>query len=89
MRIGWPRNTRFSGGIRFERSVPLAESVGGLLLFKEAILEFLDEQGREQDTLAWYATPEQFERRVGRLFDLLVIHLARGYEKASTPYTAA
>ena len=76
------------GKLRFERNVPLDECIGGLFLFKEAMLDFLDDQGNDQGSLAWYAA-EQFERRVNRLFDLLVIHLVRGYEKARRLHTAA
>ena len=69
------------GRFRFEAAVPLHESVAGLFLLKEKMLDFLDEQGTGQDYLALYAE-EQFERRIGRFFDLLTIHLARGYETA-------
>jgi len=69
------------GRVRFEESVPLHESVRGLCLIKDKMIDFLDEQGYSQDTLAIYAE-EQFERHLGRFFDILVIHLARGYEKA-------
>lgn len=69
------------GKVRFEESVPLHESVRGLCLIKDKMIDFLDEQGVGQDSLALYAE-EQFERHVGRFFDLLVIHLVRGYEKA-------
>ena len=69
------------GRLRFEESVPLHESVQGLCLIKDKMIEFLDEQGFNQDTLAVYAE-EQFERQLGRFFDLLVIHMVRGYEMA-------
>ena len=69
------------GKVRFEESVPLHESVRGLCLIKDKMIEFLDEQGFGQDAFALYAE-EEFERQVGRFFDVLVIHLARGYERA-------
>lgn len=51
----------------------------GLCLIKEKMIEFLDEQGIDPDTLALYAEA-QLERRVGAFFDDLIVHLARGYE---------
>ncbi len=69
------------GRLRFEQAVPLDESVRALCLLKEKMMDFIDEQGTDQDYLALYAE-EQFERRIGRFFDLLTIHLARGYERA-------
>ncbi|HTX37747.1 MAG TPA: hypothetical protein VME43_22115 [Bryobacteraceae bacterium] len=77
------------GNTRFEEGVPLHESVRGLFLLKEKMMDFLDEQGTDQDYFAMYAE-EQFERRIGRFFDLLTIHLVRGYEKAwrHAPHTA-
>ena len=69
------------GKARFEESVPLHESVRGLCLIKDKMIDFVDDQGIDQDALSLYAE-EQFERRIGRFFDLLVIHLTHGYEKA-------
>jgi len=69
------------GKERFAESVPLHESVRGLYLIKDKMIEFIDEQGFARDFLALYAE-EQLERRVGRFFDLLAIHLVRGYEMA-------
>jgi len=70
------------GRARFEESMPLHESVRGLCVIKDKMIEFLDNQGIDQDALSLYAE-EQLERRVGRFFDMLVIHLVRGYETAS------
>lgn len=69
------------GKTRFVEGVPLHESVRGLCLLKDKMMDFIDEQGIGQDSLALYAE-EQFERCIGRFFDLLAIHLVRGYEKA-------
>jgi len=66
---------------RFEESVPLHESIRGVCLIKDKMIDFVDEQGIDCDSVALYAE-EQLERHVGRFFDLLVIHLARGYEMA-------
>jgi hypothetical protein len=69
------------GKRRFEESVPLDECVRGLCLIKDKMIAFLDNQGIDQDALNLYAE-EQLERRVGRFFDMLVVHLVRGYEAA-------
>ena len=69
------------GRARFEESVPLSESVRGLCLIKDKMIDFVDEQGLDNDCLTLYAE-EQLERRVGRFFDLLVVHLVSGYEMA-------
>jgi len=69
------------GKERFRASVPLHEAVACLLTMKEKMIEFLDEQGTDRDWIALFAE-EQFERRIGRFFDLLITHLVRGYETA-------
>ncbi len=69
------------GRLRYEESVPLEECLRGLFLIKYRIIDFLDEQGIEADPLALYAEGE-FVRRIGPFFDLLAVHLVRGYEMA-------
>ena len=69
------------GGERFEQGVPLHEAVRGLCILREKMIEFLDEQGTDRDSVELYAE-EQFERRLGRFFDILLIHQVRGYETA-------
>jgi len=69
------------GRIRFGEGVPLHESVHTLCLLKEKIIDFVDEQGFNPEPLELYAE-EELERRVGRFFDLLLMHLVRGYEGA-------
>lgn len=69
------------GKIRFEESVPLYQSIHGLCLIKDAMVDFIHEQGIDRDCMALYAE-EELERRVGRFFDLLTVHLAHGYEIA-------
>jgi hypothetical protein len=67
------------GKTRYQESVPLHEAIRGLCLLKDAMIDFVREQGTDRDCIALYAE-EELERRVGRFFDLLVIHMARGYE---------
>ena len=69
------------GRTRFQQSVPLHESVHGLHLVKNAILDFIRDQGIEQTTVHIYAE-EELEHRVGRFFDCVVYHLVKGYEEA-------
>jgi hypothetical protein len=68
--------------VRHQKSVPLHESLLGLCLIKRKMFDFIDEQGLDQDCLTLYAE-EQLERQVGSFFDVLMIHLANGYEAAS------
>jgi hypothetical protein len=69
------------GKARFEESIPLHESVRALCLVKDKMFDFLDDHGAVRTSLEVYAE-EEFERRVGRFFDALIIHMARGYESA-------
>lgn len=70
------------GRTRFEESIPLHESVRALSITKEKMIDFLNEQAISRDSVELYAE-EEFERRIGRFFDELVIRMARGYETAS------
>ena len=67
------------GKTRFQESVPLHEAIQGLCLIKYAMIDFIHEQGIDRDFLALYAEEELWQR-MARFFDLLVIHMARGYE---------
>lgn len=69
------------GKSRFEESMPLHECVHAMCLLKQKMLDFVGEQGFHPDALELYAE-EELGYRVGRFFDLLVIHLIRGYEAA-------
>ena len=67
------------GKARYHESIPLHECLRGLCLIKDRMIDFIHEQAIDRDSVALYAE-EELERRVGRFFDLLVIHMARGYE---------
>ena len=69
------------GRLRFEEDVPLHESVRGLCIIREKVLDYVEEHILTKDVLELYAE-EELERRLGRFFDLLTIHLVRGYEAA-------
>jgi hypothetical protein len=67
------------GKLRYQDSVPLNESIRGLCLIKYAMMDFIHERGFEPDYMELYVEGE-LQSRVEKFFDLLVIHLARGYE---------
>jgi hypothetical protein len=76
------------GKARFEESIPLHESLRALYTIKYKMLDFVDEQRPDPDFLALYAE-EELERRVGRFFDHLIIHMTQGYETAWRHHTLA
>ena len=65
----------------FEDQVPLHEVVRALFFVKDKIFDFVAEQGFNMDALTLYAE-EELERHVDHFFDVLVVHLVRGYESA-------
>jgi hypothetical protein len=69
------------GRLRFAESIPLYEAVHGLLLVKNKMIDFVQEQAMAKTTVQVYAE-EELEHRVDRFFDILVCHLVRGYEHA-------
>ena len=69
------------GKLRFEQNVPLHESVRGLCIIREKMLDFVEEHIFSKSSLELYAE-EELERRLGRFFDLLTIHMVEGYERA-------
>jgi len=76
------------GRIRFEQSIPLHESVRALCIIKDKMLDFVSEHLMAKNSVELYAE-EELERRVGRFFDALIIHMARGWEAASRRAHAA
>jgi hypothetical protein len=70
------------GKARFEEGIPLHESVRALCMVKDKMIDFISEQAVMKNSVELYAE-EEFERRIGRFFDALIIHMARGYEAAS------
>ena len=69
------------GRKRFEENVPLSESVRGLQIFKDTIIDYARDEGFASNTLEIYAE-EELEHSVSRFFDWLIYHHVRGYEKA-------
>jgi hypothetical protein len=75
------------GKLRLEQDVPLHEAVRGLFIIREKMLDYVEEHIFTKNTLELYAE-EELERRLGRFFDLLTIHMVRGYERALRTATA-
>jgi hypothetical protein len=69
------------GVLRCEENVPLHEAVRALFIIRERVLDFVEQQMGSKDTLALYAE-EELDRRLGRFFDFLTLHLVKGYETA-------
>src|SRR5919109_49817 len=69
------------GKLRFEENVPLAETVRALLMIRQQTVDFVEEHVLMKNALNLYAE-EELERRLGRFFDLLTIHMVEGYERA-------
>jgi hypothetical protein len=67
------------GRRRFEDGIPLHESVHVLCIVRERVLDFVEEHVYSKNTLALYEQ-EELDRRLGRFFDLLTVHLVKGYE---------
>jgi hypothetical protein len=69
------------GKLRFEQGIPLDESVRALCIIRGRILAYVDEHIASTSSVELYAV-EELERRLGKFFDLLLVHLVRGYERA-------
>jgi len=69
------------GRQRFEADVPLHESVRCLCIVRERVLDFVEEHVVNKSSLELYAE-EELDRRLGRFFDTLTIHMVKGYETA-------
>lgn len=69
------------GKQRFEEGIPLHECVEALCLVREKMVDCVEAHIASKDAMELYCE-EELERRLGRFFDLLVIHFVRGYEHA-------
>jgi hypothetical protein len=69
------------GALRFQDGMPLHEAVRVVALVRERVLDFVEERLETKTTLALYEE-EELDRRLGRFFDLLTIHMVKGYEEA-------
>ena len=64
------------------------ECVRDLCVLKQTLLDFVEEHTFNKDCMELYAE-EELDRRVGRFFDLLIVHLVRGYESGRRHVAAA
>ena len=69
------------GRLRFTEHVPLYESVRGLCILREKMIDYVQENFYAKNSLEFCAE-EELERRLSRFFDLLMCHLVKGYERA-------
>ena len=67
--------------MRFEQEIPLHESVRGLCLLRQKTMEYVEEHIASNSSVELFAE-EELERRLSYFFDLLLVHLVRGYESA-------
>ena len=70
------------GAERRRSGIPLSEAIRVLQLMKDATIDFIQDEGPLENSVELYAE-EELENQLGRFFDLLVFHLARGYESTS------
>jgi hypothetical protein len=82
------RRYQHAGRERLGQGVPLHECVRDLCVLKQTLLDFVEEHTFNKDCMELYAE-EELDRRVGRFFDLLIVHLVQGYESAHRHVAAA
>jgi hypothetical protein len=70
------------GAERHRGGIPLSEAIRVVQLLKDATISFIQDEGPVENSVELYAE-EELENQLGRFFDLLVFHLARGYENPS------
>lgn len=68
------------GRERFQEGIPLSEAIRGIQLLKEAAIGYLRDQELFDTSVDIYAE-EELEHQISIFFDVLVVNLARGYEK--------
>lgn len=72
------------GRERYHAGIPLSQALRAVQLMKDATLDFTRDEMVVQTGMELYEE-EELEHRLGRFFDLLIYHLARGYEEAQGP----
>lgn len=68
------------GRERCRQRMPISEAIRGVQLLKEATFGYIRDQGIFETSVDIYAE-EELEHELSRFFDLLMYHLARGYEQ--------
>lgn len=67
------------GKRRFAAKIPLYESVHSFCIMRERVVDFVEEHVFNKNSLELYEQ-EELDRRLGRFFNLLTIHMVKGYE---------
>jgi hypothetical protein len=70
------------GAERHRSGIPLSEAIRVVQLLKDATIGFIQDAGPIENSVE-LCVEEELENQLGRFFDLLVFHLARGYENPS------
>jgi hypothetical protein len=68
------------GKQRHTEKIPLYESVHCFSIMRQRVLDFVEEHVFTKNSMALYEQ-EELDRRLGRFFDLLTIHMVKGYEQ--------
>jgi hypothetical protein len=69
------------GQRRFDEDVPLEESVRCLCVMRHKVIDYVDEHIITKNAMELYAE-EELLRRLARFFDMLLLHMVRGYERS-------
>jgi hypothetical protein len=69
------------GRERYAQGMPISESIRAVQLMKDATLDFVRDEAEVRTGVDLLAE-EELEYKLGRFFDLLMYHSARGYEEA-------
>lgn len=70
------------GHDRFLQGMPLSEALRAVQLMKDATLDYIRDEFMVRTTVDVFAE-EELEQQLGRFFDLMLYHLACGYEHAA------
>lgn len=70
------------GHDRYVQGMPLSEALRAVQLMKDATLDYIRDEFMARTTVDVFAE-EELEQQLGRFFDLMLYHLARGYELAA------
>jgi len=71
------------GKLCYEQEIPLHEAVRALTVLRGKMLDFAEENLISNSSVELYAE-EELDRRLGRFFDLLTIHMVQGFERCVT-----
>jgi hypothetical protein len=70
------------GHDRYHQGMPFSEALRAVQLMKDATLNYIRDEFMVRTSVDVYAE-EELEHQLGRFFDLMLYHLARGYENAA------